>query len=278
MINSIYPCLWFDGQAKAAAEFYGTVFNNCKITADTPMVVSFEINGARFMGLNGGPMFKINPSISVFVTCETIEETNRIWDKLIEGGKALIPMDMHPWSERYGWVQDKFGMTWQVSIVNNAGDQPKITPSFLFTGNRFGRAEDAIKFYTSVFDHSSTDVLFRYAAGDANAGKVMYAEFNLNHYALIAMDGPGEHAYTFNEAVSLVVNCETQKEIDYYWTKLTEGGAESRCGWLKDKFGVSWQIVPGILGQLMTDPERAPSVGQALMKMNKLDLETLLNA
>jgi predicted 3-demethylubiquinone-9 3-methyltransferase (glyoxalase superfamily) len=137
MMNPIYPCLWFDGQAKAAAEFYCSLFPNSKITADTPMVVTFELNGRKLMGLNGGPQFK------------------------------------------------------------------------------------------------------------------------------------------FNEAVSFVVECETQEEIDFYWSKLTEGGQESMCGWLKDKFGVSWQIVPTILGKLMSDPEKAPRVMQAFLKMKKFDIAAL---
>lgn len=278
MTNQMYPCLWFDGQAKEAANFYCSIFKNSKITTDTSLVVMFEVNGKKFMGLNGGPMFKINPSISVFVLCESIEETNATWEKLSEGGKVLIPIGKHPWSERYGWVQDKFGVTWQIAVVYNEGDQQKITPSFLFTGNQFGRAEEALKFYTSVFDNSSIDTLIHYPEGDTNAGKVMYSEFQLNNYKLIAMDGPGAHEYTFNEAVSLVVNCETQDEIDYYWNKLTEGGEESMCGWLKDKFGVSWQIVPANIGKLMTDPEKAPKVMQAILKMRKLNLEILMNA
>jgi predicted 3-demethylubiquinone-9 3-methyltransferase (glyoxalase superfamily) len=140
MTNEIYPCLWFDGQAKAAAEFYCSIFKNSKITVDTPMVVNFELDGKRIMGLNGGPWFK------------------------------------------------------------------------------------------------------------------------------------------FNEAISLVVDCETQEEIDYYWAKLTEGGSESQCGWLKDKFGVSWQIVPTVLGKLMTDPERSERVMKAFMKMKKFEIDVLLNA
>ncbi|MEO5999369.1 MAG: VOC family protein [Chitinophagaceae bacterium] len=140
MTNQIYPCLWFDGQAKAAADFYCTVFRNSKITSDSPLVVNFELNGKKFMGLNGGPMFK------------------------------------------------------------------------------------------------------------------------------------------FNEAVSFVVDCETQEEIDDYWNKLTEGGSESQCGWLKDKFGVSWQIVPTILAKLLNDAVRAPRVMQAFMQMKKFDIEKLVNA
>ena len=148
----------------------------------------------------------------------------------------------------------------------------------LFAGNQFGRAEEAIQFYISVFNNSAADLLVHYPEGNPHAGKLMYSEFNLNKYGIIAMDGPGDHKFTFNEAVSYVVNCETQQEIDLYWNKLTEGGSESMCGWLKDKFGVSWQIVPTVLGKLMTDPEKAPRVMQAFMKMKKFDIETLMNA
>jgi predicted 3-demethylubiquinone-9 3-methyltransferase (glyoxalase superfamily) len=141
MNNEIFPCLWFDGKAKEAAEFYCSVFKNSKIIDDTPMVVTFELNGNKFMGLNGGPKFK------------------------------------------------------------------------------------------------------------------------------------------FDEAVSFVVNCDTQEQIDYYWEKLIGGGGqESMCGWLKDKFGLSWQIVPSIIAKLMSDPERAQRVMQAVMPMRKIILEKLLQA
>lgn len=278
MTNQIYPCLWFDGNAKAASDFYCSIFKNSKITVDTPMVVIFELSGKKFMGLNGGPMYKFTPAISFFVLLESINETNEVWNKLSDEGTALMPIDKYPWSERYGWVKDKFGLTWQVSVVNKEGDKQKITPSMLFTNNLFGKAEEAVKFYTSVFNNSAIDVLIHYPDGDSNAGKIMYSEFKLSQHDMIAMDGPGDHKYTFNEAVSFVVDCETQKEIDNYWEKLTEGGQESQCGWLKDKFGVSWQIVPTILGKLMTDSEKGPRVMQAFMKMKKFDIEALMNA
>lgn len=279
MSNQIFPCLWFDGKAKEAATFYCSLFKDASITVDTPMVVHTEIFGKRIMGLNGGPMFKINPSISLFVLCESIDETNAVWNKLVDGGSILMPIDKYFWSERYGWVQDKFGMTWQLSVVENDGDDPKITPSLLFTGKQFGKAEEAIKLYSSIFSNSSTDVIFHYPEGDANAGKVMFSEFRLNGYNLIAMDGPGEHAYTFNEGVSIVVTCDTQEEIDHYWNSLTaDGGQESMCGWLKDKFGVSWQIVPTVLGKLMMDPVKSPKVVQAFMQMKKFDIAALEKA
>ena len=137
----MYPCLWFDGQAQAAAQFYCGIFKNSKITADNQMVVTFELNGMHFMGLNGGPQYK------------------------------------------------------------------------------------------------------------------------------------------FNEAVSFVVDCETQEEIDHYWTKLTaDGGSPGKCGWLKDKFGVSWQIVPKILPKLMSNPEKVQKVMAAYMQMTKFDIKALENA
>jgi len=140
MTNQIYPCLWFDGQAKAAAEYYCSIFKNSKITAENPMVVTFELKGNKFMGLNCGPKYKFTP------------------------------------------------------------------------------------------------------------------------------------------ATSFVIECDSQTEIDYYWEKLGEGGKYDQCGWLDDKFGMSWQIVPAILGKLMSDPERAPRVIEAFMKMTKFDIQQLENA
>jgi len=278
MNNTIYPCLWFDGNAKEAAEFYCSVFPNSTILDEIPLVVNFELNGKHIMGLNGGPMFKFNPSISLFVYCESLDETNAVWDKLIEGGTELMPIDTYPWSERYGWLQDKFGFTWQISVADSEDAKLKITPAMLFTGDQFGRAEEAINYYSSVFKHSSTEMMAKYPEDDMNSGKVMYSEFNLNQYNIIAMDGPGVHEYTFNEAVSFTVSCQTQEEIDYYWNKLSEGGSEWQCGWLKDKFGVSWQIVPVILGSLMIDPARSERIVKAFMQMKKFDIEKLVNA
>lgn len=140
MKNQIYPCLWFDGQAQEAAKFYCSIFANSKITADNQMVVTFELNGKKFMGLNGGPKYRFTP------------------------------------------------------------------------------------------------------------------------------------------ATSFVIECETQAEIDSYWEKLGEGGRYDQCGWLDDKFGVSWQIVPAILHKLMTDETKAPRVVEAFMKMSKFDIQTLVNA
>jgi len=275
MTTPVYPCIWFDNQAKDAAALYCSLFKNSKIISETPTVVIFELNGKKIMALNGGPMYQITPSISLFAYCETLEETNCIWDVLFEDGDAFIPIGSYPWSERYGWLKDKFGMTWQISITGQKNGDLRILPSMLFVGNRFGRAAEAIRFYSGIFKKASTNVMVNYPENDPNAGKTLYSEFSLNGEELIAMDGPGEHNYTFTEGVSLVIECENQEEIDYYWNKLTAGGEESMCGWLKDKFGVSWQVFPKILNWLISDPEKAPKVFESFQNMRKFEIDKL---
>ncbi|MEJ7911921.1 MAG: VOC family protein [Chitinophagaceae bacterium] len=279
MNNTIYPCLWFDGKAKDAAAFYCSIFTDSKIKVDTPMVVNFEIQGQKFMALNGGPQYRINPSISLFVICDSEAETDAVWNKFLDGGTVLMPLDKYEWSEKYGWVQDQFGMSWKISFGKFQDVAQKFTPALLFVGEQQGKAEEAVKFYTSVFSNSSITGIMRYQAGETNIeGTVKHAQFTISQYVMMAMDSSLAHAFAFNEAVSLVVNCETQNEVDHYWNKLTEGGQEGRCGWLKDKFGVSWQIVPTVLGKLMSDPARAERVMKAFMQMKKFDIQLLLQA
>jgi len=151
----------------------------------------------------------------------------------------------------------------------------KITPFLWFDAN----AEEAVAFYTSVFKDSKVLATARYGeAGPGPKGSVMTMKFVLNGQEFIALNA-GPH-FQFNEAVSFVVNCETQQEVDDYWTKLTMGGKEVQCGWLKDKFGLSWQITPTILPQLLQDkdPQKANRVMHAMMKMVKIDIEGLKRA
>lgn len=279
MNNNIFPCLWFDGKAKDAANFYCSVFSNSKVSVNTPMVVQFEIEGKKLIGLNGGQMFKINPSISLFVTCGTNDEIEMIYNKLIEGGNAIMPLDKYAWSEKYAWIVDRFGMTWQLILGNLPEGAQKITTSFLFVGELCGKAQDAMRHYTSIFPNSAIHYAEVYKTGeDQPEGNLKFGSFSLNNEMFAAMDGTGNHGFTFNEAVSLMVECEDQEEIDTYWKALTEGGLESRCGWLKDKFGVSWQIVPKGLARLMSDPSRAQRVMAKVMEMRKLDIAALENA
>jgi predicted 3-demethylubiquinone-9 3-methyltransferase (glyoxalase superfamily) len=273
MSEKTYPCLWFDGQAKAAATFYCSIFPDSKILQDSPMVVNWELNGQRFMGLNGGPMFQLNASISVFANFENIEALNLAWEKLVDGGSVLMPLDKYPWSERYGWLKDKFGLTWQLMLSNNN----LLLPSMLFSNKQFGNAQSAMQFYSSIFPSSGIDITELYGPENpAQAGKLMFGQMHLMDKPIILMDGPGDHYFQFNEAFSFVVQCEEQAEIDKYWNSLiADGGQESMCGWLKDKFGVSWQIIPASLSKLMSQSNNGQKVMEALLKMRKLEIAVL---
>ncbi|MEB2774958.1 VOC family protein [Algoriphagus sp. D3-2-R+10] len=278
--NPIYPCLWFDGNAKEAAEFYCSVFSDSAIVDENPMVAVFRSSDQKFMCLNGGPQFKFTPAISFFTIISDDDEMQVVWDKLIENGRALMPLDSYPWSKKYGWLQDRFGVTWQLTIDKPEETDQKFIPALLFSGTNFGKAEEAINFYTSIFGGSEIKFISRYEADEPNGqdGKINHAQFELSGRVFAAMDSAIVHDFDFNEALSLVVECRDQAQIDYFWEKLLEGGREDQCGWLKDKFGVSWQIVPEILPELMSDSERSERVVQAFMKMKKFDIEELKNA
>lgn len=279
MKKPIYPCLWFDGKAKEAADFYCSVFSDSKILETNPIVTTFSASGQQFMCLNGGPIHSINPSISFFVVCETEAEVEASWAKLTEGGSVLMLLAAYPWSEKYGWVQDKFGVNWQLSFGKFEDVGQKFTPTLMFTQKDNGKAEEAIRFYTSLFQNSNIRGILYFDANDHGVpGTVKHAQFSLNNTVFMAMDGGLGHTFSFSEGISLVMECENQEEIDYFWNHLTQNGTESMCGWLKDQYGVSWQIVPEILGDLMRDPEKGPRVMQAFLKMKKFDIQTLLDA
>jgi len=301
MLNSnqkIVSHLWYDKEAKEAAEFYTSIFPDAKITNVTTLhntpsgdsdIVSFELWGQTFVAISGGPFFKFNPSLSFMVNFdpsrekEVEEKLNEVWDKLSEGGTVLMPLDRYPFNKRYGWIQDKFGLSWQLILTNPEGEErPTVIPSFFFVGEQCGKAEEAIHFYLSVFRNAKQGLIARYAEGIApdKAGTVMFAEFMLENQWFAAMDSAREHPFRFNEAISFMVKCDTQDEIDYYWEKLSAVAEAEQCGWLKDKYGVSWQIVPGQLNEMLSKgtPEQISRVTQAFLKMKKFDLTELQKA
>ncbi len=279
MINKIYTCLWFDGNAKEASKYYCSIFKNAKLTSENDFVSMIDIEGSKIMCLNGGPEYKHTPAISQFVTCEDDNEIEHLWKNLSKDGKVLMELGKYDWSENYGWCDDKFGVSWQIFKGKMNEVNQKIVPCFLFTGDSFGKAETALNYYTKVIENSKIQGVLKYENTKNNSdGKVLHSQFILNDAVFMAMDGPGEHHFTFSPATSFVIECETQKEIDYYWDKMGKDGSYSMCGWLDDQFGISWQIVPKVLNELMADPERSPRVVQAFLKMQKFDIQKLLDA
>ena len=296
-MQKINPFLWFDNNAEEAAKFYASVFKDSKIKTTTKyseesaktsgrakgsvMTVAFDLYGQPFVAINGGSVFKFNPSVSFFVNCKTEVEVEEIWNKLSDGGKILMALDKYPFSEKYGWLEDKFGVSWQIIIFRGEAEQ-KIIPSLMFTKNVTGKAEEAINFYTSIFDNAKPGSFFKFEEGQKpdKDSSIAYADFTLEGQKFAAMDGGHMHDFSFNEAISFVVNCDNQKELDHFWNKLSAVPQAEMCGWLKDKYGLSWQIVPTALGELLSSKESGKSqrVMQAVLQMKKLDIETLKNA
>jgi predicted 3-demethylubiquinone-9 3-methyltransferase (glyoxalase superfamily) len=294
----IVPHLWYDREAKEAAEFYVSIFPDSEVTSvttlrDTPGgdtdIVSFDLWGQSFMAISAGPLFKFTPAISFIVNFDPSREKDArqmldvAWERLSEGGTALMPLDKYPFSERYGWVQDRYGLSWQLILTDPAGEpRPAIVPSLMFVGDVAGKAEEATDFYLSVFGNSKRGSLFRYGQGQApdKEGTVMFTDFMLEGQWLAAMDSAQTHDFTFNEAISLIVRCDGQQEIDRYWEKLSAVPEAEQCGWLKDRYGVSWQIAPAAMDEMMRNgtPEQIERVTQAFLPMKKFDLSALEKA
>lgn len=290
-MQKIVPHLWYDKEAKEAALFYIGLFDqsrliNTAVIENTPSgdaeTVSFELAGQHFTAISAGPYFKFNPSISLMVACYSAEEVNTKWNALIEGGSELMPLGEYPFSKWYGWVQDRYGLSWQLMLTEGGQAVQKITPNLLFSKDSCGKAEEAVKYYTEVFENSGIGLVSKYGPGEAASpkAKVNYAAFKLCGIDFSAMDNGFDVDFTFNEAFSLIVNCKDQKEIDYFWDRLSAVPEAEQCGWIKDKFGVSWQIVPENMDELLSNgsKDEIQRVTEAFLKMKKFDLDALEKA
>ena len=271
----ISPFLWFDTEAEEAAELYVSSFKNSCIESvarygdagpgpkGSVMTLGFKLEGSDFAALNGGPVFKFTPAVSFFVSLGTEEETDALWKKLSVSGKVRMELRKYPFSEKFGWVEDAFGVNWQLNL---GAPRKSIAPMLMFCGAAQGRAEEAMNDYLPIFKGSKIDFIDRYESGWA-AGKIRHARFTLGGSEFLAMDSGVEQDFTFTPAISFLVNCQTQDEIDLYWEKLSSGGRTSQCGWLEDRYGLSWQIVP-----------RAQRATTAMLGMTKLNIAELKKA
>ncbi len=278
MNNSIYPCIWCNHNAREMADFYCSTFPETRILDENPVVVMLEMFGQKLMLLNGGNIFKPNPSISLMFLTMSESEVEEIWNKLIPEGESMMSLDAYPFSPKYGWVQDKYGVSWQLYTARDENHIiQKLVPTLMFTGAQNGKATEAANLYTSLFPNSAMRGVMHYNAESGEPEtSVQHGEFLINDYLLMMMDSSLEHKFRFSEGVSLVVECDYQEEINNYWNVLTSnGGEESMCGWLKDRYGVSWQIVTSMLDEWM---KKSPKVMEEVLKMKKLDINILRKA
>lgn len=291
-MQKITTHLWYDKEAKEAAEFYVSVFSNGSRVMDvhqldnTPSgsvdIVTFEIWGREFQAISAGPLFKFNPSISFQAICQTKDEVDLIWNKLVPGGMTLMELGSYPFSERFGWLMDKYGLSWQIMYLGGPEVKHKITPFIMFVGDVCGKAEEAINFWKSVFRDAQIRNITRYGKGEEpdKEGTVKQAYFSLLGREFGAMDSAHEHKFAFNEAISFIVKCDNQQEIDNFWNKLSADPNAEQCGWLKDKYGLSWQVVPAAMDAMLKggDKTRIARVTEAFLKMKKFDIAALERA
>jgi predicted 3-demethylubiquinone-9 3-methyltransferase (glyoxalase superfamily) len=290
-MQTIHPCLWFNRPlAEEAARFYVSLFPRSRLNALTRippsvaratghpegqvLTADLELHGLKVLLLNGAAEFKQNPSGSLFVWCESETQVDRLWKALTPGGEVRMGLDKYPWSSRYGWTTDRFGMEWQ--LMHAPGHPPGMAPCFLWTDERYGKAKEAMELYGSVFGGFHRNVL----AENPEDGTLLHAEFTLGGPGnrLVFTEGKGKHGHRFSNAFSLVVGCDTQAEIDRFFSALSHVPEAEACGWISDRYGVSWQIVPAELGEWMKDPKRMEPLMAEVLQRKKLDLERLRKA
>ena len=285
---TIAPFIWFDNQAKQAADIYSNIFPNTRIKniqkmyntpSGTVEIITMDIMNQEFTLMNAGPFFKFNPAISFTIKLTDKDQIKKIWNNLVSEGSVLMELATYPFSELFGWVGDKFGVTWQLQYSNEPCNDQKVTISLMFVKDICGKAEEALTFYTGLFKNSTIGDVLRYDGSETTdkEGTIKHASFILENSFFSIMDSSFNHDFSFNEAISIQILCKTQKEIDYYWDNLTADPKAEQCGWLKDKYGVSWQVAPDGFNEFMSGPdkEKISRITKVFLQMKKIDLDEL---
>lgn len=288
MAQTITPNLWFGSDVSEAIDRYVAIFDplvpgGARVTGTTHypteglldfqessagqvLTVDFVLGDTAFTAINGGPAFTPNASISFFVRLPDRGAVTALWDALSEGGSALMELGSYPFNDHYGWVQDRHGFSWQVALAGREPG-PVVVPSLLFTGDGVGRAETALRRYVDVLGGEvGTLAPYPEPSGPASAGDLMYGDARVGTSALAAMDSGVDMDAPFGPAISFLVACDGQEELDRVWAELSRVPEAEQCGWCTDEFGVSWQVVPANLGELM----QRPGSYAALMQMHKI--------
>ncbi|MBI5139422.1 VOC family protein [Candidatus Nomurabacteria bacterium] len=290
-MQKITPFLWFEKNMKEITDFYISVFPGTKVKGNgelegTPsgavQMATLEIFGTNFNLMTAGPYLPFNPTVSFIISCDSLSEVDDLWSKLSSTGKILMELSKYPFAEKYGWVEDKYGVSWQIMFSIDMKAPQKVIPTIMFAGPVCGRGEEAVNFYTSVFHNSKIDYLMKYEAGEAKdeKAKVKHSGFTIENFHMALMDSGIPSPLNFEQAISFIISCDSQEEVDYFWDKLTLGGKEIQCGWLNDKFGFPWQVVPSAMDKMMSTgtKEQIARVTEAFMKMKKFDIATLERA
>ncbi len=301
----LIPHIWYESRAIQAAEWYCSLIPNSRIiskaiipgpSADDIEQVSFELWGQRFEAMGGGGKAMLNPSISFILHFDSNffqntkdpakaarKKFDELWNEFVKEGKVMVELGEYDFSPHYGWVEDIFGVSWQF-LIGGSEPAPKapITPAMLFVGEQCGRAEEARDVYRTLFPASQEGGLIKYPETEEyeRPGNIKFSDFTLSSTWISVMESGLNHQFAFNESLSFIVLCKDQKEIDHFWNRLSAVPEAEQSGWLKDRFGVSWQIIPERLKELLTakDEKKRNAVINALLTMKKCDIDVLQNA
>lgn len=293
-VQKIIPSLWCAGDPDQMVSLYERAFEDVrrrstshypteglldfqKDMAGAILTIEFSVFDYVFVLVNGGPAFTPNPSVSFMVRfsdehfLDPEEALRAAWDVLIDGGKALMPLGTEDLGSLFGWVEDKFGISWQLMLEDDpenevAAERPRVHPALLFGAPAFGKAAVARERYLEVFPHSRIGITAQSPAD----GSLAFGDAQFGDDWLAFQDAE-QAPFAFNEAVSFIINCTDQQEIDYFWEALSRVPESEQCGWCKDEFGVSWQVTP----LDMEDLTSSPDAYAAMMGMKKIDLNVL---
>lgn len=295
----ITPSIWCNGSAEEQLAFYGRTFRSVEVLAHErypteglpefqqslagqTLFIELAIHGVRLQLTNAGPEFRPTPAISFLVNFDPSvwpdarEYLSHVWSLIGEGGMVRMPLGEYPHSAHYGWVEDKWGVNWQLMLTDPSGSpRPAIVPNALFVGAVTWRAREAAQYWIDSIPGSSWGRVVPFSADSGvPEGAVLFSDFQLQGTWLSAMDGGPDHDFSFGEGVSLVVEASDQAELDAIWSALSAVPEAEACGWCKDRFGVSWQVVPANLGELMA----SPGAHGRLMGMKKIIIADLAGA
>lgn len=283
-MQTIIPHLWYNTEAKEAVAFYVDLFGgNVDWTytiTDTPSgdsdLIQFQLGNMTLAAISAGPYFKLNESMSLMVNVASKDEVTRLYQALSEGGRVLMPLGEYPFSPYYVWLEDRFGLSWQLSYAPDLDKPYQFDICLLFSQGQVGLAQPMLDYYKDKLPQARLGRLSYYGEGEAavEAAKLNYAELLVAGQKMIVMDhGYGGEA-SFNEAFSLMVYVDSQDELDFYYDLLSAVPEAEMCGWVKDQFGISWQIVPRMLMEAYdtASPEKVKAVNAAVMTMKRLDI------
>lgn len=304
-MDPIVPNIWHDRTAAEAAAFYTGAFRQARETtrshypaeglpdfqkafAGEVVGIDLEIHGRPLALINADDIFRPNPSaafmlhFSPHIADDPRAYLDEVHDRLSVGATTLMPLDEYPFSPRYAWIEDRYGVSWQLFLSEpDVPARPFLVPALMFCGPAQNRAAEAVATYTSLFLGSEVGTVATYPeqTGPATAGSYMYSDFRLGPGSddprtdewLTAMDSGVEQPFTFTEGFSLMVKADGQEDLDRLWAVLSTDPSAEQCGWCRDEFGMSWQVVPRDLEDLMA----RPGAYARLMEMKKIDIAAL---